>query len=154
MLKTCHCAMLSRPFPTFLLLGTADMPVPSAWVYNPAETKLAVMQANLPAWVRYPDFERVQWLNDLLDQLWPNAAAAAAGIVREQLTPQLQANKPAWIYEIGIQTFTLGDKPPRISAVKVQTQLHQCCFVRERDQFLSFPLSPVKGRKRQIAPLQ
>ena len=86
------------------------------------------MQANLPAWVRYPDFERVQWLNDLIDQLWPNAAAAAAGIVREQLSPQLQANKPAWIYDIGIHTFTLGDRPPRISAVKVHIQLHRCDF--------------------------
>lgn len=77
------------------------------------------MQVNLPAWIRYPDFERVQWLNELVSQLWPNAQAAAAGIVRNRLDPMLKDSKPAWIYDIGIHTFTLGDTPPRISAVKV-----------------------------------
>lgn len=75
--------------------------------------------ANLPAWVRYPDFERVQWINSLMDQLWPNVKAAAAGIVRNELSPMLQANKPSWIHEIGIHTFTLGESPPRVSAIKV-----------------------------------
>ena len=27
---------------------------------------------DLPAWVFFPDFERVEWLNRALDQLWPS----------------------------------------------------------------------------------
>ena len=80
-----------------------------------------MLQANLPAWIRYPDFERVQWVNDLIDQLWPNIKAAAAGIVREQIGPQLRENKPAWISDISVESFQLGEKAPRISAIKVHT---------------------------------
>ena len=35
----------------------------------------------MPSWVRYPDRERVGWVNDILSQLWPQAAAAAAVMV-------------------------------------------------------------------------
>lgn len=78
------------------------------------------MQVNLPAWARYPDFERVQWLNDLISQLWPNIKAASAGIVREQIDPMMRKFKPAWIYDIAIHTFSLGENPIRVSAVKVR----------------------------------
>ena len=27
---------------------------------------------DLPAWVFFPDFERVEWLNRVVDQLWPS----------------------------------------------------------------------------------
>ena len=36
----------------------------------------------MPSWVRYPDRERVGWVNDILSQLWPQAAAAAAVMAR------------------------------------------------------------------------
>lgn len=61
------------------------------------------MQANLPAWVRYPDFERVQWMNDLLDQLWPNMKAAAAGIVRSTTAFPNSSLIPAQIESSGLK---------------------------------------------------
>ena len=77
------------------------------------------MQANIPSWVRFPDYERVGWMNDLLTQLWPHAAAAAAAKVRESLEPALAANKPRWMTEISLHTFTLGDAAPHVGAIKV-----------------------------------
>ena len=41
----------------------------------------------MPSWVRYPDRERVGWVNDILSQLWPQAAAAAAVMARPEGVP-------------------------------------------------------------------
>ncbi len=40
----------------------------------------------MPAWLRYPDRERVGWVNDILSQLWPQVAAAAAVMVRTRVS--------------------------------------------------------------------
>ena len=55
---------------------------------------------DLPSWINFPDFERVDWLNALLGRLWPHVTAAATTLVHEQLDPQLKANKPRWIADI------------------------------------------------------
>ena len=54
-------------------------------------------------------------------QLWPHVSAAATGIVKEQLDPQLAQNKPKWISDIYLHRFNLGDEPPSISGVKVDS---------------------------------
>lgn len=100
---------------------------------------------NLPAWVRYPDFERVQWVNELMSQLWPNAQAAAAAMVREQLDPMLKAYKPAWIYDIGIHTFTLGDRPPKISAVKASVLTSSRCSQNRQTALICSITQPASG---------
>lgn len=78
-----------------------------------------MVQANFPSWMQFPDRERVGWINDLLSQLWPHAATAAAAKVRESLEPALAANKPRWMTDISLHTFTLGDAAPYVAAIKV-----------------------------------
>jgi hypothetical protein len=36
----------------------------------------ATKQRELPAWVTFPDFERVEWVNAMIAQIWPHAASA------------------------------------------------------------------------------
>ncbi|KAK9812293.1 hypothetical protein WJX73_010507 [Symbiochloris irregularis] len=79
-------------------------------------------EGNIPSWMKYPDNERVGWINDLLKQLWPHAAAAAAAKVREELEPALSRSKPRWMTDICLHTFTLGDAAPHVSAIKVYKQ--------------------------------
>lgn len=76
-------------------------------------------QRELPSWIAFPDFERVEWINGVLTQLWPHAAAAVVAQVREQLDPQLKAAKPKWIGDIAITEFTFGEAPPRVKGIKV-----------------------------------
>ncbi|KAK9843817.1 hypothetical protein WJX81_007480 [Elliptochloris bilobata] len=90
--------------------------------------KRLVGEANMPSWVRYPDRERVGWVNDILSQLWPQAAAAAAVMVRETAEPLLAKNRPPWMAELSLHTFTLGDTPPHVSSVKVYRRE---CLVQE-----------------------
>ncbi|MCJ1425923.1 hypothetical protein MMC29_003824 [Sticta canariensis] len=84
--------------------------------------------ANFPSWMQFPDRERVGWINDLLTQLWPHAATAAASKVRESLEPALAANKPRWMTDIALHTFTLGDAAPYVAAIKVPAAMTGSCM--------------------------
>jgi len=44
----------------------------------------------------------------------------AARQVRETLEPLLDKNRPAWMADLSLHTFTLGDTPPHVSAVKAR----------------------------------
>lgn len=57
---------------------------------------------DLPAWVTFPDFERVGWLNALVGRLWPHVTAAATAVVLQQIEPLLQAAKPRWMADISL----------------------------------------------------
>lgn len=54
-------------------------------------------EAQLPAWLQFPDHERVQWIDDILLQLWPYVDLAVGEEVRRQAEPLLAEQKPAWI---------------------------------------------------------
>ena len=41
--------------------------------------------------------------------------------VRETLEPLLAKNRPSWMAELSLHTFTLGDTPPHVSAVKARS---------------------------------
>ncbi|BDA51337.1 Synaptotagmin-2 [Coccomyxa sp. Obi] len=77
-----------------------------------------------PSWVKYPDYERMGWINDVLVHLWPHASTAAAGMVRDMADPILKQNKPKWMSNVSLHTFTLGDIPPRVSGCKVFRRDH------------------------------
>ena len=36
----------------------------------------ATKHRELPAWVTFPDFERVEWVNAMITQIWPHTASA------------------------------------------------------------------------------
>ncbi|KAK9807354.1 hypothetical protein WJX73_005591 [Symbiochloris irregularis] len=74
---------------------------------------------DLPSWITFPDFERVGWVNDTIDQLWPYVNDAVSVTMREQLNPLLAENKPGWMSSIKLYRFDLGDKPPQVNGMKV-----------------------------------
>ena len=63
---------------------------------------------DLPSWITFPDFERVGWVNDTMDQLWPYVNDAVSITVRERLNPLLAENKPGWISSIKLFRQTLS----------------------------------------------
>lgn len=44
--------------------------------------------------MKYPDYERMGWVNDVIVHLWPHVSAAAAVTVRDMADPLLAQNKP------------------------------------------------------------
>uniref|UniRef100_A0A8D0C6G4 Extended synaptotagmin 3 n=1 Tax=Salvator merianae TaxID=96440 RepID=A0A8D0C6G4_SALMN len=63
----------------------------------------------LPAWVHFPDVERVEWLNKILEQTWPYFGAIMEKTFKEVLEPKIRAKN----VHLKTCTFTkiqLGDK--------------------------------------------
>ncbi|XP_074082506.1 extended synaptotagmin-1 [Macrotis lagotis] len=84
-----------------------------------AET-LYLSHRELPAWVSFPDVEKVEWLNKIVAQAWPFLGQYMEKLLAETVAPAVRASNNH------LQTFTftrveLGEKPLRILGVKVHT---------------------------------
>ncbi|XP_016080024.1 PREDICTED: extended synaptotagmin-1 isoform X2 [Miniopterus natalensis] len=82
-----------------------------------AET-LYLSHRELPAWVSFPDVEKVEWLNKIVAQIWPFLGQYMEKLLAETVAPAVRGSNPH------LQTFTftrveLGEKPLRILGVKV-----------------------------------
>uniref|UniRef100_A0A8D0HB73 Extended synaptotagmin-3 n=1 Tax=Sphenodon punctatus TaxID=8508 RepID=A0A8D0HB73_SPHPU len=75
----------------------------------------------LPAWVHFPDVERVEWLNKIIEQAWPYFGTILEKTLREVVVPKIRAKN------VHLKTFTFtkihfGDKCPKIKGVKTYTR--------------------------------
>ncbi|CAI5446597.1 unnamed protein product [Caenorhabditis angaria] len=57
------------------------------------EVILAQLQ-DLPAWVQFPDTERVEWINKVVHQLWPYIGEYARTFMNDFIIPQVKAQMP------------------------------------------------------------
>ena len=90
-------------------------------------------------------------MNDLLTQLWPHASTAAAAKVREELEPMLALNKPRWMTDLSLHTFTLGDAAPHVAAIKVRGGPH---FMSPLAQQIAHVTGIVLGRLAKCQLMQ
>ncbi|XP_036310464.1 extended synaptotagmin-1 [Pipistrellus kuhlii] len=79
---------------------------------------LYLSHRELPAWVSFPDVEKVEWLNKIVAQVWPFLGQYMEKLLAETVAPAVRGSNPH------LQTFTftrveLGEKPLRILGVKV-----------------------------------
>ncbi|XP_059018717.1 extended synaptotagmin-3 isoform X2 [Mustela lutreola] len=78
---------------------------------------------HLPAWIHFPDVERVEWANKIISQTWPYLSMIMENKFREKLEPKIREKS------IHLRTFTFtklyfGQKCPRVNGVKAHT--NQC----------------------------
>ncbi|KAJ7403297.1 Extended synaptotagmin-3 [Pitangus sulphuratus] len=76
---------------------------------------------HLPAWVHFPDVERVEWLNKVLVQAWPYFGTVMEKTFKEVLEPKIRAKN----VHLKTCTFTkihFGEKCPRINGIKAYTK--------------------------------
>ncbi|XP_019409119.1 PREDICTED: extended synaptotagmin-3 [Crocodylus porosus] len=76
---------------------------------------------HLPAWVHFPDVERVEWLNKILEQAWPYFGEVMEKTFREKIEPKIRA-KNAHLKTCTFSKIHFGEKCPRINGVKVYTK--------------------------------
>ncbi|XP_053554003.1 extended synaptotagmin-3 [Bombina bombina] len=89
----------------------------------------------LPAWVNFPDVERVEWINKVLKQMWPYFGMYVEKLLHEKVEPLVRSTN----VHLSAFTFTkvsFGDKPPRINGVKAYTKK-----VDKREVILDIQLS-------------
>ncbi|XP_069770826.1 extended synaptotagmin-2-like isoform X2 [Narcine bancroftii] len=76
-----------------------------------------ITSSDLPAWVHFPDVERVEWLNKIIQNLWPFISQFVEKLFKETIEPAVRgANN-----HLSTFTFTkidMGSKPLRIDGVK------------------------------------
>jgi hypothetical protein len=86
---------------------------------GPAELRGLLGSVALPSWMTAPDFERVRWLNRVVDQLFPHVAQAAEAWASTNVDALLRDNAPSWVRSIKMTRVSAGTRPPRITGVKV-----------------------------------
>jgi len=74
---------------------------------------------DLPAWVFFPDFERVEWLNRALDQLWPSIGHFITHLLTTQIEPLIKKSlENLTLKDFKFNHVLLGNIPPRIGGIK------------------------------------
>ncbi|KAK9809105.1 hypothetical protein WJX72_009433 [[Myrmecia] bisecta] len=88
---------------------------------TPIPASLAAWMGLGPEWLKWPDFERVNWMNLMLKTLWANENRAIQKMVKEMAGPQLEAvyKQFPFIELISIETLDLGTRPIRVGGVKM-----------------------------------
>ncbi|KAE9556463.1 hypothetical protein FO519_000348 [Halicephalobus sp. NKZ332] len=76
---------------------------------------------DLPAWVQFPDTERIEWVNKVLQQLWPYIGEYSKTFLREFIEPQVKAQMPAPFKSFKFVHIDMGDMPCRVGGLKVYT---------------------------------
>uniref|UniRef100_A0A915Q6N5 C2 domain-containing protein n=1 Tax=Setaria digitata TaxID=48799 RepID=A0A915Q6N5_9BILA len=84
------------------------------------EVILAQLQ-DLPAWVQFPDTERVEWLNKVVLQLWPYITEYSKYFMHEYIEPQIKSQLPAVFRSFKFTKMDMGDIPCRVGGIKVYT---------------------------------
>ncbi|KAM5151896.1 extended synaptotagmin-3 [Mantella aurantiaca] len=75
----------------------------------------------LPAWVNFPDVDRVEWINKVVKQMWPYFGIYMEKLFQEKIEPLVRASND----HLKAFTFTkvhFGEKSPRINGVKAYTK--------------------------------
>ncbi|XP_042220250.1 extended synaptotagmin-1-like isoform X3 [Homarus americanus] len=77
-------------------------------------------ERQMPAWVTFPDMERVEWLNKIIRQLWPYAGHYVQDLCKFSIEPSMRTALEEYkLYAFKFEKIILGDTPPRFSGVKV-----------------------------------
>ncbi|KAJ8255904.1 hypothetical protein COCON_G00197680 [Conger conger] len=76
---------------------------------------------NMPAWVQFPDVEKVDWLNKILRQAWPFFGMFMEKLLKENIQASIRTSSPH------LKTFTFtkvhfGQKPLQITGMKAYTE--------------------------------
>ncbi|KAM5559793.1 synaptotagmin-3-like [Rosa sericea] len=117
-------------FPIGLLLGffifiyssqPEDVKDPDIKSLNECDpNSLVDLFSEIPPWVKHPDFERIDWLNKALHDMWPYLDKAICKIIRKTAEPIFAEYVGKYqIRSIGFQSLNLGSLPPTIYGIRV-----------------------------------
>ncbi|KAI5056489.1 hypothetical protein GOP47_0028307 [Adiantum capillus-veneris] len=73
----------------------------------------------IPLWVKNPDYDRVDWLNKFIKDLWPYLDKAICKIIKETTQPLIEQYSAKYkIDSVEFECLTLGSLPPTLQGVK------------------------------------
>uniref|UniRef100_A0AAR2KFQ9 Extended synaptotagmin-like protein 1a n=1 Tax=Pygocentrus nattereri TaxID=42514 RepID=A0AAR2KFQ9_PYGNA len=84
-------------------------------------TRLFRSRRDLPAWVNFPDVEKVEWLNKILQQAWPFVGQYLEKLLVETIAPTIRTSS-AHLQTFSFTKVDLGDKAVKVVGVKAHTE--------------------------------
>ncbi|XP_029911995.1 extended synaptotagmin-1 [Myripristis murdjan] len=76
---------------------------------------------DLPPWVNFPDVEKVEWLNKILQQAWPFVGQYLEKLLVETIAPAIRASS-IHLQTLSFTKVNLGDKAMKVVGVKAHTE--------------------------------
>ncbi|XP_057440446.1 synaptotagmin-2-like [Lotus japonicus] len=78
------------------------------------------MIPEIPLWIKNPDFDRVDWLNKLIEYMWPYLDKAICKTAENIAKPIIAEQVPKYkIDSVEFEKLTLGSLPPTFQGMKV-----------------------------------
>uniref|UniRef100_A0A674EL98 Extended synaptotagmin 1 n=1 Tax=Salmo trutta TaxID=8032 RepID=A0A674EL98_SALTR len=75
----------------------------------------------LPPWVNFPDVEKVEWMNKILQQAWPFVGQYLEKLLVETIAPAIRASN-THLQTLSFTKVNLGDKAMKVVGVKAHTE--------------------------------
>ncbi|KAH6790791.1 Calcium-dependent lipid-binding family protein [Perilla frutescens var. frutescens] len=72
-----------------------------------------------PSWVVFSERQKLNWLNQHLDKLWPYVDEAASEIIRTSVEPVLEQYRSAILVSLKFSKLTLGTVAPQFTGVSI-----------------------------------
>uniref|UniRef100_A0A3B5RC51 Extended synaptotagmin 1 n=1 Tax=Xiphophorus maculatus TaxID=8083 RepID=A0A3B5RC51_XIPMA len=82
--------------------------------------KSSKIRRDLPAWVNFPDVEKVEWLNKVLQQVWPFVGQYLEKLLMETIAPSIRASS-AHLQTLSFTKVDMGDKV-MVVGIKAHTE--------------------------------
>ncbi|KAM7401977.1 hypothetical protein PAMP_017254 [Pampus punctatissimus] len=85
-------------------------------------TKWSKIKRDLPAWqVHSPDVEKVEWLNKVLQQVWPFVGQYFEKLLVETIAPSIRASS-SHLQTLSFTKVDMGDKAMKVVGIKAHTE--------------------------------
>uniref|UniRef100_A0A8B9JF91 Extended synaptotagmin-like protein 1b n=1 Tax=Astyanax mexicanus TaxID=7994 RepID=A0A8B9JF91_ASTMX len=81
----------------------------------------AESKRDLPTWVNFPDVEKVEWLNKVLQQAWPFIGQYLEKLLTETIAPSIRASS-AHLQTLCFTKIDFGDKAIKVVGVKAHRE--------------------------------
>ncbi|TNN82482.1 Extended synaptotagmin-1 [Liparis tanakae] len=86
-----------------------------------ATEKAPRSKRDLPPWVNFPDVEKVEWLNKVLQQAWPFIGQYLEKLLVESIAPAIRASS-IHLQTLSFTKVNIGDKALKVVGVKAHTE--------------------------------
>ncbi|XP_068193275.1 extended synaptotagmin-1 [Antennarius striatus] len=77
---------------------------------------------DLPPWISFPDVEKVEWLNKIVQQAWPFIGQYMEKLLVETIAPAIRASS-IHLQTLSFTKVNIGDKAVKVVGVKAHTEL-------------------------------
>ncbi|XP_074489045.1 uncharacterized protein LOC141766258 [Sebastes fasciatus] len=83
--------------------------------------KVSKSKRDLPAWVSFPDVEKVEWLNKVLQQVWPFVGQYLEKLLVETIAPSIRGSSNH-LQTLNFTKVDFGDKAMKVVGIKAHTE--------------------------------